>query len=234
MVSKIEEFLKEIKELKNFKKAVTLAIGGRAASYERLEFLGDRVLGLVIAEMLFKTFPNEKEGEWAVRFTALVKESTLSDVAKTLGLDACLITNEDYLRSNDSVLADVCEAVLGALYLEKGLDKVQDFVSVLWHPFLNEKMTSIKDAKTMLQEWAQKNKGIVPEYRVISKTGPDHEPCFEVEVAILGVGSARAKGSSKKEAMTLAAKELLQKCPVKNKKRVKKADFASLTLNLQK
>lgn len=222
MIKSVEEILIEIKSLKNYKKSVTLAIGGKAAAYERLEFLGDRVLGLVIADLLFKKFPNEKEGDWAVRFTALVKENTLARVAKKLGLDTCLITNEEHLRKNESVLADVCEAVLGSLYLEKGLERVQKIVLFLWEEFLNEKMTSMKDSKTLLQEWAQKNKGVVPEYTVLSKTGPDHDPCFEVAVRILDVGIAKAKGSSKKEAMTLAAKELLKICPSKNNKRERK------------
>lgn len=217
-----QDILNEIRDGKNFKKAVTLAIGGRVAAYERLEFLGDRVLGLVIADLLYKTFPSEKEGDWAVRFTSLVKEHTLAEVSKKLGLDNELITNEDKLRQNESILADVCEAVLGVIYLEKGLETVKKFVFPLWLPYLNEKIMSVKDFKTQLQEWSQKNKGVIPEYRVLSKTGPEHEPCFEVEVSVPDVGSAVAKGTSKKEAMVSAAKELLLKCPVGKKKKRKK------------
>lgn len=212
-----EEILNEIKQLKNFKKATTLAIGGKAATYERLEFLGDRVLGLVIADLLYKKFPLEKEGDWAVRFTALVKESTLAFISRQLKLDTCLITNEEQLRQNDSILADVCEAVLGVIYLEKGFSTVCSFVEQLWTPLLNEKMIAVKDAKTKLQEWAQKNKGVIPVYTVLSKTGPDHSPSFEIEVSVPDVGSCVAKGSSKKEAMTNAAEKLLEKCPNKSK-----------------
>ncbi len=222
MITVSQQILKEIKSSKNFKKAVTLAIGGKGAAYERLEFLGDRVLGLVIADLLYQKFPFEKEGDWAVRFTSLVKEHTLAEVSKKLELDKDLITNEEHLRQNESILADVCEAVLGVIYLEKGLDVVKIFVDPLWSPYLNEKVMSTKDYKTQLQEWCQKNKGIIPEYRVISKTGPDHDPCFEVEVFVPDVGVERAKGSSKKEAMTLAAKELLQKCPLLTKKKRKR------------
>ena len=216
------EILKSIQQTKNFKNAMTLAIGGKAASYERLEFLGDRVLGLVIADLLYKEFPSEKEGQWAVRFTALVKEGTLAHISKELKLDQLLITNEEYLRQNDSILADVCEAVLGVLYLEKGLEVVKEFVHELWKPFFDVEMTSLKDAKTQLQEWAQKNKKVVPVYNVLTKSGPDHNPLFEIEVMIPDVGSAKAMGSSKKEAMTLAAKELLKKCPETKKKGRKK------------
>ena len=212
-----EEILNEIKELPNFKKAVTLAIGGKAATYERLEFLGDRVLGLAIADLLYKKFPTEKEGDWAVRFTALVKEGTLAQISKKLNLDTYLITNEEHLRQNDSILADVCEAVLGVIYLEKGLNTVCSFVEQIWEPFLHEKIMATKDAKTMLQEWAQKNKGIVPVYTVLSKTGPDHSPLFEIEVSVPDIGSCVATGSSKKEAMTNAAEQLLKKCPNKSK-----------------
>lgn len=217
-----QNILNEIRSSKNFKKAMTLAIGGKVAAYERLEFLGDRVLGLVVAELLYKKFPSEKEGDWAIRFTSLVKEHTLAEVSKKLSLDKELITNEDKLRQNESILADVCEAVLGVIYLEKGLETVKKFILPLWSPYLSEKVITVKDFKTQLQEWSQKNKGVIPEYRVVSKTGPEHEPCFEVEVIVPDVGVARAKGTSKKEAMALAAKELLLKCPQKKKKNKKR------------
>lgn len=221
-MQEVQNILNEIRSSKNFKKAVTLAIGGKVAAYERLEFLGDRVLGLVIADLLYQTFPFEKEGDWAIRFTSLVKEHTLAEVSKKIAIDKELVTNEDKLRQNESILADVCEAILGVIYLEKGLEAVKRFVLPLWSPYLNEKVMSVKDFKTQLQEWSQKNKGVIPEYRVLSKTGPEHEPCFEVEVSVPDVGSAVAKGASKKEAMVLAAKELLLKCPTGKKKKRKR------------
>lgn len=221
-MQEVQNILNEIRSSKNFKKAVTLAIGGKVAAYERLEFLGDRVLGLVIADLLYQTFPFEKEGDWAIRFTSLVKEHTLAEVSKKIAIDKELVTNEDKLRQNESILADVCEAILGVIYLEKGLEAVKRFVLPLWSPYLNEKVMSVKDFKTQLQEWSQKNKGVIPEYRVLSKTGPEHEPCFEVEVSVPDVGSAVAKGASKKEAMVLAAKELLLKCPMGKKKKRKR------------
>ena len=164
MINQAEAILKEIQETTNYKKAITLAIGGKAATYEQLEFLGDRVLGLVIADILFHRFPKEKEGVWAVRFTSLVKEQTLAQIAKILKLNKALITNEEYLRKNSSVLSDVCEAVLGVIYLEKGLETVKTFVEIVWEPFLNQPILGEKDFKSRLQEWTQKNKKVIPSY----------------------------------------------------------------------
>lgn len=212
MINQAEAILKEIQETTNYKKAITLAIGGKAATYEQLEFLGDRVLGLVIADILFHRFPKEKEGVWAVRFTSLVKEQTLAQIAKILKLNKALITNEEYLRKNSSVLSDVCEAVLGVIYLEKGLETVKTFVEIVWEPFLNQPILGEKDFKSRLQEWTQKNKKVIPSYEVISKKGPDHDPVFEVEVSVPDMQSKRATGASKKEAMIEAARLLLQEC----------------------
>ncbi|MBR6730903.1 MAG: ribonuclease III [Alphaproteobacteria bacterium] len=212
MINQAEAILKEIQETPNYKKAITLAIGGKAATYEQLEFLGDRVLGLVIADILFHRFPKEKEGVWAVRFTSLVKEQTLAQIAKILKLNKALITNEEYLRKNSSVLSDVCEAVLGVIYLEKGLETVKTFVEIVWEPFLNQPILGEKDFKSRLQEWTQKNKKVIPSYEVISKKGPDHDPVFEVEVSVPDMQSKRATGASKKEAMIEAARLLLQEC----------------------
>ena len=157
-------------------------------------------------------FPKEKEGVWAVRFTSLVKEQTLAQIAKILKLNKALITNEEYLRKNSSVLSDVCEAVLGVIYLEKGLETVKTFVEIVWEPFLNQPILGEKDFKSRLQEWTQKNKKVIPSYEVISKKGPDHDPVFEVEVSVPDMQSKRATGASKKEAMIEAARLLLQEC----------------------
>ena len=109
------------KDKELLKKALSLSHHGKSAPYERLEFLGDRVLGLIVADMLYHTFPTEKEGELARRFTGLVREETLAHIAEQLKLGNLLITNENELRTNQSILADVCEAILGALYIDSGL-----------------------------------------------------------------------------------------------------------------
>ena len=193
-----------------FKQAVTLSHHGKSAPYERLEFLGDRVLGLIVSDMLYKTFPNEKEGELARRFTFLVREETLADIANQLHIGDMMITNEHELRHNQSVLADVCEAILGALYLDKGLDVVREFMTPIWTPLLHQNKTAQKDAKSALQEWAQQHGYQLPVYTLINKTGEEHAPHFSVQVEIIGFGQAIGEGCSKKTASQEAAKQLLQ------------------------
>ena len=222
MSEQAEAILKEIQNSPNYKKALTLANGSKGAEYEQLEFLGDRVLGLVIADQIYHRFPKEKEGEWAVRFTYLVREYALALVAKNLKLNEYLITNEDYLRKNDSILSDVCEAILGVIYLEKGLETVKKFVEDLWAPFFEQKFLSEKDPKSRLQEWAQRNKKIIPVYNLVSQKGPAHSPIFEVEVVVPDVGAKRATGANKKEAMANAARLLLEECSKLNLKKEKR------------
>ena len=193
------------------RQALTLAHHGKTASYERLEFLGDRVLGLVVATMLYEQHPDEKEGILARRFTELVREETLADVAHSLSLPDLLITNEDELRQNQSILADVCEALLGALYLDQGLKAVQNFILPIWLPLMRQNKKAPKDAKSTLQEWAQKKGYALPQYTVLKKTGPDHAPAFEMMVSIPDVESAIGTGDSKKTAEQQAAQALLEK-----------------------
>ena len=191
-----------------YKRALTLANHGKSAPYERLEFLGDRVLGLILADMLYHHFPAENEGDWAMRFTLLAQEKTLAEIAKQIGLPKRLITQDNALRQNSSILADVCEAVIAALYLDQGLEKARQFVQTWWTPLLNRSHETIKDAKSALQEWAQKHQQM-PQYTVINRIGPDHAPLFTIEAKIDGFGETQAVGSSKKEAEQNAAKQLL-------------------------
>ncbi len=191
-----------------YKRALTLANHGKSAPYERLEFLGDRVLGLILADMLYHHFPAENEGDWAMRFTLLAQEKTLAEIAKQIGLPKRLITQDNALRQNSSILADVCEAVIAALYLDQGLEKARQFVQTWWTPLLNRSHETIKDAKSALQEWAQKHQQM-PQYTVINRIGPDHAPLFTIEAKIEGFGETQAVGPSKKEAEQNAAKQLL-------------------------
>lgn len=193
------------------KQALTLAHHGKTAPYERLEFLGDRVLGLIISDLLYHTYPHESEGELARRFTELVREETVADVARQLGLPNFLITDENDLRDNQSVLADVCEACLGALYLDKDYALVQQFVIPLWTPIMKQNKQAPKDAKSELQEWSQKKGKNLPTYTVVNKTGLDHAPVFDIEVKIKGYGHAMGTGESKKTAEQAAAIALLEK-----------------------
>lgn len=192
------------------KQALTLSHHGKSAPYERLEFLGDRVLGLIVADMLYHTFGKEKEGELARRFTGLVREETLAFIAKDLNLGNLLITNENELRTNQSILSDVCEAVLGALYLDRGLDVVRAFMEPIWHPLLHMEKKAPKDAKSALQEWSQQNGHRLPVYTLVDKIGAEHAPQFMMQVEIIGIGSARGQGTNKKMAEQEAAQNLLK------------------------
>jgi ribonuclease III len=175
--------------------------------YERLEFLGDRVLGLVVAELLWRRFPEETEGELTRRHTQLVRRETLAEVALTIGLSASIIVSpgEDAagVRDNPSVLADVCEAVIAALYLDGGIDAAAQFVQRWWDTRLGG--APPRDPKTALQEWAQARGLPLPDYRTVATEGPAHRRIFTVSVAVNGVPPATASGASKRAAETAAA-----------------------------
>ena len=183
----------------------------RDPSYERLEFLGDRVLGLIVAELLLEEFPDSAEGKLAPRLAALVSGRVLAEVARELGLgefirmtegDAAAGTNE-----RSSVLADCCEAVIGAVYRDGGLDAVKTLVRRLWVPLLAE--VEHRVAKTELQEWAQGRGLPLPRYTVVDRQGPAHAPEFTIELEISGETPVRAAGPSKQAAEQAAAAEML-------------------------
>lgn len=187
--------------------ALTHASHPGAPSNERLEFLGDRVLGLLVAEMLLATFPDEPEGALAPRLNALVRKETLADVARELGLGAALrrAPGEEGRPLSAAVLADACEAVIAALYRDGGLDVVRPFVRRVFGPRL-EHLTGIpRDPKTALQEWAQGEGRAPPHYRLLGREGPDHEPLFRVAVELEGFRPAVGIGATKRAAERLAA-----------------------------
>jgi ribonuclease-3 len=177
--------------------------------YERLEFLGDRVLGLVVTDMLMAAFPSEKEGALARRLAGLVRRESLADIARRLGLGQYirLSRSEEECggRDNDTILADVCEAIIGALYQDGGLEAARSFVQRHWSERLAAAIEPPRDAKTALQEWAQGRGLPLPVYRVISRTGPDHAPEFTVSVEVEGQASDRGTGASKRLAEQAAA-----------------------------
>jgi len=181
--------------------------------YERLEFLGDRVLGLVMADLLLHSFPDEDEGALSRRFVALVRREALVRVAEKIGLGAYLTLSageeEAGGRGNAAVLADSCEAVIAALYLDGGLDAARSFIHRHWTPLMDEDATPPKDAKTALQEWAQGRGKPLPEYQIVAEEGPAHEPEFTIEVRVKGLDPACARGPSKRVAEQAAAAALL-------------------------
>lgn len=187
------------------KKALTLAHGSHSAAYERLEFLGDRVLGLVISDALLKQHPSEKEGDIAKRFAYLVREETLANLANEIDLPSFLITKDDALRTNNSILADVFEALCGALFLDGGLIAAQNFILPLFSDLLLKKAEPPLDAKTALQEWGHRRNLGLPVYTMVSKSGPDHNPSFWVSVKMEGYDPMSGEGTSKRAAEQDAA-----------------------------
>ena len=186
-------------------------------NYERLEFLGDRVLGLVIAEMLFKKFPNEKEGELSKRFAYLVNKKTLIKVADLLGLRDVILTAKNYrLRVNitDSMVADSLEALIGAIFLDSNFENVKNIIERLWEFVIKTQNNPPNDPKSVLQEWCLRKNKNLPEYKIINKTGPDHKPIFKVKLNIDGYLEVFESGPSKQEAEIKAAEKLISKLSI--------------------
>lgn len=185
---------------------------GQQNSNQRLEFLGDRVLGLVVAHMLFSQFPGEQEGELARRHAGLVSRETLTEVAREIALGASLYMSESEAaaggRDSNSHLEDACEALIGAIYLDGGLSAAETFVERYWRPRLLSVKEPPKDPKTALQEWAQARGMGLPEYVELQRSGPDHAPEFLIEVRINGQ-TATGMAGAKRAAEQLAAAALL-------------------------
>jgi ribonuclease-3 len=183
------------------------------ADNERLEFIGDRVLGLTIAELVSEAFPQASEGELARRYNQLVQGATCAEVARTIGLGQLLLLSDSEAenggRDKETILADACEALLAALYLEAGYDRTRAIIRALWSPRLDDLPEEAIDPKSALQEWAQGRGLPRPAYAVISRDGPDHAPHFTAEVKIQGRQPARGQGASKRAAEQAAALEML-------------------------
>jgi ribonuclease-3 len=180
---------------------------------ERLEFLGDRVLGLAIAEMLFSALPDQQEGELARYFNRLVRGATCAAVGREVGIGEFLILSESEAnaggRDKSTILADAVEAVLGAVFLEGGFEAGREAVRRLWGERFQLGATAFVDAKSALQEWAQGLGLPLPKYVELSRDGPDHAPTFIAEVRIKNVDPAQGKGASKRHAEQAAATALL-------------------------
>ncbi|WP_119062327.1 ribonuclease III [Dichotomicrobium thermohalophilum] len=183
------------------------------ADYQRLEFLGDRVLGLVVAESLYNTCPQDSEGALARRYNELVHRDTCAAIARSLDLGSHVRMSEAEAASGGAekaaILADVCESVIGAVFLDGGYDAARDLIHRLWGQRLSEPGPVPIDPKTALQEWAQGMKLPLPEYNDVARTGPDHAPQFTVEARVSGYEPARGTGSSKRAAQEAAATKIL-------------------------
>ena len=189
------------------------ARGGEGSDYQRLEFLGDRVLGLVVAQMVFEANPSASEGELSLRLNALVNAETLAEIADEVGLSELIVAGSELRaltgRKRVNLRADVMEALIAAVYLEGGLEPASTFIRRHWEGRSKAPTAARRDPKTELQEWAHQVSKSSPLYVIERRDGPDHDPVFEVSVRIAGVEPAAGTGRSKREAEQAAATAVL-------------------------
>jgi ribonuclease-3 len=191
----------------------TSAAACAAQSYQRLEFLGDRVLALTVADMLYRTFPDAEEGELARRLNAMVKRESCAAVARGLDFGPALRLGpgeeQSGGRDKTAILGDVAEAVIAAVHIDAGFEVARGFVERNWHPMMMEARAPLRDPKTLLQEWLQSRGLPAPTYRQVGRSGPDHDPVFTIAVEIAGLAGETGTGGSKRHAERDAATRVL-------------------------
>lgn len=194
-------------------RALTHSSAGKP-DYERIEFLGDRVLGFIIAGWLYGDLGDEAEGKLSLRFAELVSRETCAEVAREIGVTPHIILGNqargDRAHQSDNVLGDVCEALIGALYLDGGIERASAFVRRVWTPHMALDARAPKHPKSALQEWANGRGLRSPVYEIVSRSGPQHAPIFRVRVSVRGFDPVEADGSNKQEAETAAAQAMLE------------------------
>jgi ribonuclease III len=193
--------------------APSMAGQGRLDSYQRLEFLGDRVLGLVVAQMLYEAFPQASEGELSMRLAALVRRETCAEVAKEwdVGPHVVLGLGEAQAggRKKEAILADICESLIGAVFVEAGFEAAHRLVAQSWRARMHAVAEPARDAKTAMQEWAQARGLNAPAYAEIARSGPAHAPQFTIQVSLEGFEPSQGSASSKRAAEQAAAQAFL-------------------------
>ena len=193
--------------------ALTHASAPARKNYQRYEFLGDRVLGLAVAEMLMQMFPDGTEGDLSTRLAELVRKETCAEVAAALELGSALVVGGGRAQKASiitaNVLADICEAVIAAIFLDGGYEAARDFVVRNWRDRMMTTRASRRDAKTSLQEWAHKNALPAPVYALTERRGPHHDSVFVIDVSLNGREPARGEGRTRREAEQAAASALL-------------------------
>ena len=213
IINKLEKNLGfKINNVELYKKAITHKSADKENNYEKLEFLGDRVLGLCISKKLLEIFPDEKEGILDKKLASLVNKNKCYEIGKQLKLDIVVKIGNLRLKKQiveKKIISDSCEAIIGAIYLDKGIEYVQKFILKNWDKHIYDKNIIIVDAKTKLQEYSLKKFKILPVYKFISDTGPKHKPNFKVAVKLKNTDFVEAEGSSKKLAQQSAATKLL-------------------------
>ncbi len=202
------------KDVSLLKIAITHSSRSQGKNYERLEFLGDRVLGLIIAEQLYARFPDESEGDMAKRLAALVQGSTIAKIATKINLGDYIQFSDAERASggadNENILADVFEAMLGALYLDSGFEACQNLVDRLWVDDFFKMKAPPQHPKTALQEWVQGQSLPLPEYAIVGQEGPDHAPIFNVRLRVQGHADITVQGRSRQLAEKDAARTFLK------------------------
>ncbi len=203
----------KINNIELYMKALTHKSADKKNNYEKLEFLGDRVLGLCISKKLLEIFPEEKEGILDKKLASLVNKNKCFEIGRQLKLDKVVkIGNlrQKKIIVEKKIVSDSCEALIGAIYLDKGFDFVEKFILTNWNKHINDKTINIIDAKTKLQEYSLKKFKLLPIYKFISGSGPKHQPNFTVAVKLKDTSFVEADGSSKKIAQQAAASKLLK------------------------
>tara|TARA_Y100000591_G_C21687216_1_gene621165 strand:- start:35 stop:700 length:666 start_codon:yes stop_codon:yes gene_type:complete len=210
----LEQILKyNFKDKSILHKALTHKSYNTNKNNEKLEFLGDRVLGLIISKKLLEKYPSEKEGIIDKKFTNLVNKRTCIIIAKKLNLKKYLYlgaSHKNLERSADKILSDSLEAIVGAIYLDGGLKSSEKFILNFWETYINESVVTQIDSKTKLQEYSLKKFKKLPKYTFFKKTGPQHKPLFKTEVEITGSKKVIGEGTSKKNAQQNAAAKLIK------------------------
>jgi len=212
-IYKLSKFLKiSFKNKSLIKSAITHKSANQEYNNEKLEFIGDRVLGLVLSKKLFDLYPNESEGVLDKRFANLVRKETCSDVGWNLGLQNFIITGNKKVKitkKDQKILSDSCEALIGAIYIDRGFDFVKKFILNAWKKYLDKSDVTILDSKTALQEYSLKKFKKLPVYRFVNSSGPRHKPVYKISAEITGSKTFYGTGHSKQEAEQDGAKKLL-------------------------
>ena len=180
---------------------------------EKLEFLGDRVLGLVISKKLLETYPDDKEGVLDKKLASLVNKKKCLDVAKTLDLGKFILVGNSkkrIIKIENKIVSDCCEALIGAIYLDQGFEAVENFILINWKINLKSNLVTLVDSKTKLQEYSLKKFKVLPIYKLLNISGPKHKPIFKISVRIKNSKIVSSNGNSKKEAQQKAATLLLK------------------------
>ena len=201
----------KFKDNKNLLKCLTHKSYDPLNNNEKIEFLGDRVLGLIISEKLLKLYPNYNEGKLDKKFASLVNRKKCLEISRTIKLDKFIITGNQAKKNTieDKIASDTCEALVGAIYLDGGFVSAKKFINRFWGPYFDINEKNIQDFKTKLQELSQQKSKKLPEYKLLKKDGPSHSPIFTVSLKVLNLKKIKASGSSIREAEKNAAKTAL-------------------------